>query len=49
MPPFNPGAAAPADFGDLGDIAGSDQTSANWPKLGKEKLYVRNHNGNGGF
>ncbi|MFM8469987.1 MAG: type II secretion system protein [Limisphaerales bacterium] len=29
MPPFNPGAAAPADFGDLGDIAGVNQASAN--------------------
>jgi prepilin-type N-terminal cleavage/methylation domain-containing protein len=49
MPPFSPGAAAPATMEDLGDIAGPNQASANWPKTGREKLYTRNHNGQGGF
>jgi len=49
LPPFNPGAAAPTDMQDLGDIAGSNQASASWPKSGREKLYIRNHNGGGGF
>jgi prepilin-type N-terminal cleavage/methylation domain-containing protein len=49
LPPFNPGAAAPTDMQDLGDIAGPNQASASWPKTGREKLYIRNHNGGGGF
>ena len=49
MPAFNPGGAAPATLEDLGDIAGDNQASASWPKTGREKLYIRNHNGGGGF
>jgi prepilin-type N-terminal cleavage/methylation domain-containing protein len=54
MPPFTPtpgnpaGIAAP-DMEDLGDIAGSDQTSANWPKTAKAKIFIRERNGQGGF
>ncbi|KAF0173841.1 MAG: prepilin-type N-terminal cleavage/methylation domain-containing protein [Limisphaerales bacterium] len=49
MPPFNPGAPAPANLEDLGDIAGGNQAGASWPKTGREKVYIRNHNGTGGF
>ena len=49
LPPFRPGAAAPTNMEDLGDIAGSDQSGASWAASGREKLYIRNHNGGGGF
>ncbi len=49
MPPYLATSVASADMEELGDIAGSNQASANWPKVGKEKLYLRNHNGGGGF
>ncbi len=49
LPPFTPGAPAPATMEDLGDIAGATQTGASWPKAGREKLFIRNHNGGGGF
>ena len=49
LPPFGPGAAAPTNMEDLGDIAGSDQSGASWAATGREKLYIRNHNGGGGF
>ncbi|KAF0180832.1 MAG: prepilin-type N-terminal cleavage/methylation domain-containing protein [Limisphaerales bacterium] len=54
MPPFTPTAGNPTgtpapDMEDLGDIAGSDQTSANWPKIAKAKIFIRERNGNGGF
>lgn len=51
MPPFNPSGTAPSNLEDLGDIAGTDQAgaSAGWVKTGREKLYIRNHNGGGGF
>jgi hypothetical protein len=34
---------------DLGEIAGADQTGNNWPKTGREKLYLKERNGQGGF
>ena len=49
MPPYLGNSVDPVDMVDLGDIAGDNQASANWPKSGKEKLYIRNHNGGGGF
>jgi prepilin-type N-terminal cleavage/methylation domain-containing protein len=49
MPPYLGNSVGPANFEELGDIAGSDQTSASWPKTGREKVYIRNHNGGGGF
>ncbi len=51
MPPFNPGATAPSNLEDLGEISGSDQTGAQagWIKTGKEKVFVKFRNGGGGF
>ncbi|MBM3869417.1 MAG: type II secretion system protein [Verrucomicrobia bacterium] len=51
MPPFNPGAAAPTNFEDLGEIAGPDQTGAQagWVKTGREKVFVKFRDGGGGF
>jgi prepilin-type N-terminal cleavage/methylation domain-containing protein len=51
MPPFNPGAPAPSNMEDLGEISGTDQTgaSAGWVKTSKEKVYVKFRNGGGGF
>jgi prepilin-type N-terminal cleavage/methylation domain-containing protein len=49
LPGFVANGAAPKDMEHLGDIAGSDQAGANWPKNGREKLFIRDRNGGGGF
>jgi prepilin-type N-terminal cleavage/methylation domain-containing protein len=49
MPPFTRGAAAPKDMEMLGDIAGTDQTSASWPRNNIAKTFIRDKNGGGGF
>lgn len=49
MPPYVRGAAMPNDMEDLGDIAGSNQTNANWPKVAKAKIFIRERDGGGGF
>ena len=49
MPVYLGNSVASADMGELGDIAGSTQTGASWPKTGKEKVFIRNNNGGGGF
>ncbi|MBI5802921.1 MAG: type II secretion system protein [Verrucomicrobia bacterium] len=49
MPPYAGNSVAPANFEELGDIAGDNQASASWPKTGREKVYIRNQNGGGGF
>jgi prepilin-type N-terminal cleavage/methylation domain-containing protein len=49
MPGFLLNAPAPKDFEGLGDIAGSDQSGANWPNTGHAKAWIRDRNGGGGF
>ncbi len=49
MPPYLGNSVGPADFEELGDISGSDQTGASWPKIAKAKIFVRDHNGGGGY
>ncbi|MBI5801612.1 MAG: type II secretion system protein [Verrucomicrobia bacterium] len=49
MPPFSSGATPPANLEELGDIAGTDQSGASWPKSGREKFFLRFQNANGGF
>jgi prepilin-type N-terminal cleavage/methylation domain-containing protein len=49
MPKFSVNGGVPKDLESLGDIAGSDQAGANWPRNNREKLFVRDRNGGGGF
>ncbi|MBI5801613.1 MAG: type II secretion system protein [Verrucomicrobia bacterium] len=49
MPPYLGNNIAPTGLEELGDIAGDDQQGANWPKTGREKVFIRNNNANGGF
>ncbi len=48
MPPYEPGAAAPVSFGELGDISEGNAGEL-WQPAPGVKLFTRLRNGNGGF
>ncbi len=49
MPKYNANSVASPDMEDLGDISGANQAGASWNKTGREKVFIRDHNGAGGY